>query len=83
MGSLLNRSSSVRPEGTKSKWRKGKGKRSQKTETSTEANQFVVQNDNEHKNSNENLIHAYEEWNKRIDQQQISNIHGTISIISK
>ncbi len=54
MGSLLNRSSSVRPEGTKSKWRKGKVKRSQKTETTTEGDQFVVQNNNEHKNSNEN-----------------------------
>jgi hypothetical protein len=74
MGSFLSRSSSVRPESAKSRWRRGKRKRFQKIETSPDSDD--IQNNNEHKNSNGNLVDTPKEWNKGIDQQQISNIHG-------
>ena len=76
MGNSFNRSSSVRPEGTKTRWRNGKQKRLQTMETLDEDNTFVVQNGNEANNS----ISNYDEWNQRIDQQQIANNNGTVFI---
>ncbi len=76
MGSLLSRSSSVRPERTKTRWRIGKQKRFQKMETSTEDHKLPMENDHEQKISNGNLINTHDEWNKRFDQQQISNMNG-------
>jgi hypothetical protein len=75
MGSLLSRSSSVRPERTKTRWRIGKQKRFQKMETSTEDHKLPMENDHEQKISNGNLINTHDEWNKRFDQQQISNMN--------
>jgi hypothetical protein len=77
MGNLLRRSSAVRPEGTKSKWRKGNQKRSQTLEIPTERDKVLIENENEKKNSN----HEYENWDQRMNQQQISNINGSILII--
>jgi len=81
MGSLLSRSSSNRGEGKQSRWRKGKGKRFQKMETSTEGDHF--RNDSVQKDSNGHLGNTHEEWNERIDQQQIANINGKILIINR
>jgi hypothetical protein len=79
MGNLLRRSSVVRPEGTKSKWRKGKQKLLKATEIPAEGDRVIIQNDKEQKNSN----NKQEDWDKRINQQQqqqVSNINGSILI---
>ncbi len=45
-------------------------------ETSTEDHKLPMENDHEQKISNGNLINTHDEWNKRFDQQQISNMNG-------
>lgn len=78
MGSLFSRSSS-RSDGQKSLWKKTKVKRFQRMETSPEIEHF--HNNNEHKNSNGDLINSHEEWKKRIEQQQhqLGNMNGRIN----
>jgi hypothetical protein len=76
MGGILNRSSSR--SAAKPKWKKGKRKQSETMETSTEGDKFLIQNKHEQEQSNGNIINSYEDWNKRLDQQQISNINGNI-----
>jgi len=81
MGTLLSRSSSSRSERKQSKWRKVKGKRFQKMDTSTEGDHF--QNDDVQKVSNGHLVNTHEEWNERIDQQQIAARNGKILTINR
>jgi hypothetical protein len=78
MGSLLSRSSSVQSEEKKPKWRKRKGKHLEQLDTSIEGDKFALQNNNEKKNSNGDVLNVYDEWNQRIDQQQLSNGNGKI-----
>jgi len=80
MGSIISRSSSSsgRSERKKSKWRIGKRKEVQKTETSIEDDQFLSQNNHEQENSNGNLTNTYEKWDNRIDHQELTNFNGMI-----
>lgn len=78
MGGRLSRSSSGQSNGTKSKWRKGKRKRTQKNETSIEGDKFLLQNNHERENTNGNIDDTYEKWDPRIDQQELSNFNGEI-----
>ena len=78
MGSIFSRSSSSRSAGTKPKWKKSKQKPLNSMETSTDDDKFIMQNNNERESSNGNVINSYEDWNKRIEQQQMSNINGKI-----
>jgi hypothetical protein len=77
MGNLLRRTSTIRPEGTKSKWRRGKQKRVQTMEISNEGDQILLQNEQDQNNLN----NKREDWDKRMNQQQLSNINGLILII--
>ena len=77
MGNVLRRSSSIRPEGTKNRWRKGKQKRLETMEIPTDDDQILPQNEREHNNSN----NKRDDWEKRMNQQQLSNINGSILII--
>ncbi|CAF0896940.1 unnamed protein product [Rotaria sordida] len=70
MGSILSRLSSTRPQEKKTRWRKEKRKDLHDIKTSYESDQYLVQNKNEQKNSDRNLINTYENWNKQIDQQK-------------
>ncbi|CAF3368651.1 unnamed protein product [Rotaria sp. Silwood1] len=75
MGSILSGSSSKRSGEKKKKWKKGKKKELYQMETSPKVNQYLVQNNNEQNSLDRNMIKTYENWNKQIDQQQMTNFN--------
>ncbi|CAF1036875.1 unnamed protein product [Rotaria magnacalcarata] len=70
MGGFFSRSSH---RGTKSKRKKGKHTELEQTKGSPELDRYNTQNNTEQNTTDMNIANGYEDWNKQIDHQQITN----------
>ena len=81
MGNIFDRSSTGRSGKSKMKVKKRKQKQLQQMGTSMDEEKYIIENEDDVKNPPENSYDKQEEWMQRIEQHQLSNVNGMISMI--